>query len=244
MDTAQRWHVLLVEDDPDTVATVKEALAGANAVVEHADRVGRARELSHQRTFDAIVLDLGLPDGSGLDFAQELRERGDDIPVIMLTAQSGVPQRVAGLARGADDYICKPFASEELVERLRAVLRRSRPERSHVLRYAGVELDLLTREVRYRENSVNLSDREAALLAQFLRHPEEPISRDDLAQEVFGLSPEADTGVVNVYVNYLRNKLEHNLHQKRVIHTVRGTGYMLSAVEPGETAAAAQQRSY
>lgn len=231
-NACRRARILLVEDDAGVVHTVNEALSGPCFAVETADTLDAAQARIRDRSFDALILDLNLPDGDGLDLAATLRGDGVDIPIVMLTARVGVADRVAGFARGADDYVCKPFAPLELAARLRAVMRRSQPDRSHLLRYGGAELDLLTRTVQFGGMRVSLSDREASLLAYLLRHPEEPIPREVLAQEVFGLDADGDTGVVNVYVNYLRNKLEHGRRDQRLIHTVRGTGYMLSAAQP------------
>jgi two-component system response regulator MprA len=184
-----------------------------------------------RRNYDAVILDLTLPDGSGFELATALRARGCDVPIIILTGRSGVEERLDGFAHGADDYVCKPFAVEELVARLDAVLRRARPERQHLLKYSGVELDLLSRVVRRDDTQATLSDREAALLAFLIRHPEEPISRARLLEEVWGDAAEEDSSVVNVYVNYLRNKLEKGRYP-RIIHTLRGVGYMLSETSP------------
>jgi len=226
-------RLLLVEDDPVVAETIQQAMNAANLSVDHAETLDQARRQSATRTYDAIILDLGLPDGNGLALADAVRSSGNDIPILMLTARAAVHQRVNGFAHGADDYVCKPFAAEELVARVKALMRRARPERQHVLRYGGVELDLLKRAVRVSEMEVALSDREAALLAYLMRHPEEPLSREQLAQEVWGMDAEMDAGVVNVYVNYLRNKLEHGDRHGRLIHTVRGVGYVLSEREPG-----------
>jgi DNA-binding response OmpR family regulator len=242
MDAFGDARILLVEDDASIVAIVRDALAGVGAALEHTSTVREAKAAVRDRMFDAMVLDLGLPDGSGLDLAAELRADGVEVPILMLTARADVPDRLEGFARGADDYVCKPFAPKELTARLAALLRRSRPERSHILRYAGVELDLLKRVVQLSDATVGLSDREASLLAYFMRHPEQTVSREQLAQEVFGVAPDADTGVVNVYVNYLRNKLEYRLDQSRLIHTVRGKGYMLSAADPGESTPKARRK--
>lgn len=227
-------RVLLVEDDASVVATVREALGAIGVVVEAAGSIGQATPRVVARTFDAIVLDLGLPDGSGMDFAGMLRKEGVETPILMLTGRVDVPDRLAGFARGADDYVCKPFVPEELAARVGALLRRTRPERSQYLRYSGCRLDLLRRTVECGDKSVGLSDREASLLAYLMQRPEEALPREQLAQDVFGVSADADTGVVNVYVNYLRNKLEHGLGLARLIHTIRGTGYMLSIAELGE----------
>jgi two-component system response regulator MprA len=224
--------VLLIEDDRELARTVQEALRVANVSLDHAAALVDARRRISTRTYDAIILDLGLPDGSGLELAEAMRQSGSEIPILMLTAQTAVQQRLDGFAHGADDYVCKPFAVNELIARLKALLRRAHPERQHVLRYGDVELDLLKRVACRGDVAAVLSDREAALLAYLMRHPEEPLSREQLAQEVWGLDAETDSGVVNVYINYLRNKLEHGNRQNRLIHTVRGVGYMLAEVAP------------
>ncbi len=223
-------RLLVVEDDDEVGRMVAEALGRANLRIDRAPTAADARRLLTSRTYHCLILDLGLPDGNGLELARTIR-RASDVPIIMLTAQVSVPERLAGFAYGADDYICKPFATDELLARVQAVLRRSRPERQHMLRYAGLELDLLQRIVRHGEIEAVLSEREAALLAYLIRHAGEPLSRETLAQEVWGLA-ENEGGIVNVYINYLRNKLERGDRQARVIHTVRGVGYVLSEAEP------------
>lgn len=224
--------VLLVEDDDDVVATIEDVFRGTGMVLERVATLADAQLRVRSRMHDAVILDLGLPDGGGLALADVLRGVDEEVPILILTAQAGVAQRLEGFARGADDYVCKPFVPEELVARLRALLRRSRSERRHILRYGGVELDLLKRVVTSAGSSTPLSDREVALLAFFMRNAERPISRETLAQEVFGLEPHLDSGVVNVYVNYLRNKLGHGYREPPLIHTVRGIGYMLSEHPP------------
>jgi DNA-binding response OmpR family regulator len=233
MQANRRMRVLLVEDDAHVAETVCDALTARRAVVERAETIGAARDRLRDRLFDALILDLGLPDGCGLDLADALRAEGIDIPILMLTGRSDVSQRLEGFAHGADDYLCKPFDADELVARLAALLRRAQPERSHLLRYGGAELDLLKRTVTYEGTTSTLSDREASLLGHFMRHPEEVLSREHLAMEVFGLPADAESGVVNVYVNYLRNKLEQGQRYARLIHTVRGLGYVLATEEPG-----------
>jgi two-component system, OmpR family, copper resistance phosphate regulon response regulator CusR len=223
-------RILVVEDDADIAHMLSEALGEANMVADVASNLEQARGLLGLRTYDAVVLDLGLPDGNGLQLTDELRA-ASDVPVLILTAQADIRSRLAGFAHGADDYICKPFTPDEVVARIKVGLRRSPPEHRHLLRYAGLELDLLERKARRGPLEVVLSDREATLLAYLIRHAEEPLSRTTLAQEVWNLEME-DTGVVNVYINYLRNKLERGERQGRLIHTVRGIGYVLSDKEP------------
>ena len=224
-------RLLLVEDDPGVVQTVRDGLDTALFSLDHAATVAEALGRLTTRTYDVVVLDLGLPDGSGLELADRLRSTGSSVPILMLTARSRVDERLDGFGHGADDYLCKPFAVDELAARLKAVLRRARPERQHLLQYAGIELDLLKRVVSHNGVETTLSDREAALLAYLIRHPEQGLTRAQLIEEVWGDDAEGEGSVLNVYVNYLRNKLEQGRYP-RVIHTVRGVGYMLSETSP------------
>ncbi len=224
--------VLLVEDDVEVAATVRDALRPAGVALEHVTTLADAEACVDRRVYELLILDLGLPDGDGRDLAAVLRRAGNHVPILMLTAQTEVSQRLDGFASGADDYVCKPFVPEELAARVQAVLRRGRSQDQHVLHYGGASLNLLTREVSYLGRTTSLSGRETSLLAYLMKHPEEQLSRRQLAQEVFGLDPDTDTGVVNVYVNYLRNKLERGEARTRLIHTVRGVGYVLSQTEP------------
>jgi DNA-binding response OmpR family regulator len=224
-------RVLLVEDDAETAQIVQETLEAARLNVDRVDCLTDARQMLASRTYDCVVLDLGLPDGSGLELADSLRSTSE-VPILMLTAQAALQQRLDGFAHGADDYVCKPCMPDELVARIQALLRRARPERQHVLRYADLQLDLLRRTVTRGGAETPLSDREAALLAYLIRHAGQPVAREALGQDVWGLGPADDAGVVNVYINYLRNKLEHGNQAARLIHTVRGIGYIFSETPP------------
>ncbi len=226
-----RVRVLVVEDDPEVIQAVRNGLDARRFSFESAPTVAAGREQLAAGKFDVLILDLSLPDGSGLELADELRGAGSDVPILMLTARSGVQERVDGFRHGADDYVCKPFAIAELEARLGAVLRRSRPARPNVLTYADLEFDLLHREVRRGDSRALLSAREADLLAYFLRHADEHLPRSRILEEVWGNETEFESNVVNVYVNYLRNKLEQG-RNPRLIHTVRGVGYVLSAADP------------
>ncbi len=223
-------QILLVEDDAGASNAVKDALGAHGFSVAQAPTFSAGRKLIAASGFDAIILDLTLPDGDGLEFARRLRSEHNEIPILMLTARNAVFDRVAGFKEGADDYLCKPFDTSELVARLAAILRRTKAQR-HVLRYADVELDLITRIVRRGTRQATLSIREGDLLAYLMRHPEEVLHRERILEHVWGDEAEEDSNVLNVYVNYLRNKLEGSTHS-RLVHTVRGTGYILSEREP------------
>lgn len=231
MPPPARIRLLLVEDDGQVAQAVRAGLDPQRFALAHAVSIAAARRCLAGRSYDALILDLKLPDGSGLSLADGLRAAGSGLPILVLTAQSGLPQRLEGFGRGADDYLCKPFAVEELVARLGAILKRVPPERRHILRYADVELDLLRRVVRRGDTEVSLSSREADLLAYLIRHAEEVLPPARVIEDVWGDEAEDQGGVVNVYINYLRNKLEAR-GQPRLIHTVRGIGYVLSGSEP------------
>lgn len=233
MSSAVSLRVLLIEDDPVVTRIVADGLATQQLTVQSAPTLAVGARLLASQRFDAVILDITLPDGNGLDFASAMRSAGNDVPILMLTARGSVVDRVSGFRHGADDYLCKPFDMEELSARLHAILRRARSGERHLLRYADVQLELITRTVRRGDIEVTLSAREAELLAYLMRHAEEALLRERILQEVWGEEAEDDSNVLNVYVNYLRNKIEAGTHP-RVIHTVRGVGYMLSQKEPDE----------
>lgn len=226
-----RPQILLVEDDAGAARAACDALVTNGYEVSRADNLQSGRSMITSGKFDAVVLDLTLPDGDGLEFARFLRGGQNEVPILMLTARDTVLDRVEGFRHGADDYLCKPFDAAELVARLSAILRRTRAAQRHILHYADVEFDLINRSVRRGRRQATLSIREAGLLAYLMRHPEEVLPRDRILEQVWGDEAEEDSNVLNVYVNYLRNKLEGATHS-RLIHTVRGTGYILSERDP------------
>jgi two-component system response regulator MprA len=158
--------------------------------------------------------------------ARRLRVAGDHVPILMLTARDTVADRVVGFEAGADDYLIKPFAHEELLARVKALLRRTQPERHEVLRYADVELDTGTRVAHRGEREIELSPTEYELLSIFMRRPRQVLTRDVILERVWGLDFEGSSNVMEVYVGYLRSKLEAG-GEPRLIHTVRGVGYVM-----------------
>ncbi len=226
--------VLLVEDDVDVAQVVREGLAARGFAVSWASTLGEGEALLSGGGFDAVILDLALPDGSGLTFTTALRRAGNDLPILMLTAQTSVQDRVQGFQHGADDYLCKPFDVDELAARLQAIVRRARAGARHVLEYADLRLDLLTRVVERHDRKATLSARETELLAYLMRHCDVPISRERILAEVWGDEAEDDSNVLNVYINYLRNKIQPG-GIAQLIHTVRGVGYVLSLHSPDES---------
>jgi len=221
-------HLLLVEDDKRLADLIARLLAGDRHLVERASRGSDALDLAEVGGLDAVILDIGLPDLSGLEVARRLRAAGSRIPIIMLTARDAVRDRVIGLDAGADDYVVKPFAYEELAARLRALVRRSdgtsgaRPEG---LRCGAIVLDESARLVTVDERRVDLSPREFAMLECLLRHQGQVLSRDQLLDHAWPHDVDVLPGSVDAYVYFLRRKLGH---EARRIETVRGVGYRMT----------------
>ena len=219
-------HLLVVDDDPRITDLLRRILAFEGYSVSVAASGDEALRKVLERPPDLMVLDLMLPGVGGLEVARRLRAAGDQLPILMLTAKDAVPDRVVGLEAGGDDYLVKPFAPEELVARVKALLRRSAPERAEVLRYADLELDTGTRIAHRGTREIELSPTEYELLALFLRRPRQVLTRDIIMDRVWGLDFEGSSNVMEVYVGYLRAKLETD-GEPRLIHTVRGVGYVL-----------------
>ena len=214
-------RVLVVEDEDGIAAFLDKGLRAEGYAVQRASTGAEALDDSATGDVDIVVLDLGLPDIDGLHVLRRWRDQGMAAPVIVLTARDELDDRVRGLNLGADDYLSKPFDLEELLARLRARLRPSKGP-SSLLRAGNLEFDVLTRLVTQQGVVVDLTWRELALLEEFIRHPNQVLSRQRLMSRVWNLGFDAQSNVVDVYVGYLRRKLgEH------VIETVRGSGYRL-----------------
>jgi len=218
-------HILVVDDDPRITDLLRRILAYEGYSVAIASSGNEALNRTLERPPDLIVLDIMLPGITGLEVARRLRAAGDNVPILMLTARDAVAHRVEGLQVGADDYLVKPFAPEELVSRIKALLRRSQEERQEVLRYADVELDTGTRLAHRGAREIELSPTEYELLALLLKRPRQVLTREIILDRVWGLDFEGSSNVLEVYVGYLRAKLEAE-GEPRLIHTVRGVGYV------------------
>jgi DNA-binding response OmpR family regulator len=222
-------HLLLVEDDPRLQRVLRRLLEDDRHVVEVASDGESALEVADATTgIETVILDIGLPGISGLEVAKELRRGGRELSILMLTARDTVNDRVAGLDAGADDYLVKPFAYEELAARLRALARRTVPgsRRPEPILAAGpIALDERSRRVTVEGRSVDLSPREFSLLECFLRHPGQSLSRDQLLDQAWPFSVAVTPNAVDAYVHYLRTKLGD---AGRWIETVRGVGYRLA----------------
>jgi two-component system response regulator MprA len=218
-------HVLIVDDDEAVRASLAHALRrDGYAVSQASDGAGAVRSAAGER-FGAIVLDVLMPEPNGLEVCRILRGRGDETPILMLTARDLVADRVAGLDAGADDYLVKPFALDELRARLRALLRRSGQTRE-VLAFADLELDLAQCLVRRGERQIPLTRTEFAMLELFLRNPKRVLSRAAVFDAVWGYDFGPGSNALWVYISYLRAKLESG-GEPRLIQTVRGLGYVL-----------------
>ncbi len=223
-----RPRILVIDDDEGISSFLRRALSYAGFVVDAAGSGVTGLERALVAPPDAVILDVLMPGLDGLEVCRRLRAGDEDVPILMLTAKDEVADRVKGLECGADDYLVKPFAHEELVARLRALLRRRAPAgtAANRLRFSDLAVDLGTREVWRGDRAVELTAREFDLLAVFLRHPRQVLSRGQLLEQVWGFDFEANTRVLEVYVRYLREKLEAS-GEPRLIHTMRGAGYVL-----------------
>jgi DNA-binding response OmpR family regulator len=219
-------RILVIEDEEKVATFIRRGLEESALTV---DVVGTAEEaIGHTRTssYDAIILDLMLPGMGGLEFVRELRAGGQTTAVLALTARGSLADRVAGLDAGCDDYLPKPFAFEELLARLRALLRRSQPDRSPVLEYAGLRLDPSTRTVSRDGRPIELTNKEYALLELLLRRPNQVFTRTTIMERVWGYDFDTESNILEVYINFLRKKIDRG-HARKLLHTVRGVGYVL-----------------
>jgi heavy metal response regulator len=220
-------HILVVEDETKVASFIRRGLEASSysVDVEHDGAAGLRRLLEHD--YDLIILDVMLPRLDGLSLMKEIRQRQINIPVLLLTARVTIADKVMGLDLGADDYLTKPFIFEELLARVRALLRRSTSAPA-LLAAADLRLDPATREVTRGGKRIDLTPKEFALLEFLLRRHDQVLSRAVIAQHVWGVNYDTFTNVIDVYVNYLRNKIDNGF-QIKLIHSVRGVGYVLKA---------------
>lgn len=220
-------RILVVEDERKVASFIRQGLEEEGHVVEVTRDGAAALDLLLDSTpYDLVVLDVMLPKRDGLDVLKTLRARGVRTPVLILTARDAVADKVAGLDLGADDYLTKPFAFEELLARVRALLRRGTDQRAAVLRLGDLTLDPVTREARRGRRRIELTAREYSLLDYFLRQPGRVLTRPMIAEHVWGLDFDSESNIIDVYIGYLRRKIDAP-GEPRLLHTLRGTGYVM-----------------
>ncbi|ETR78315.1 transcriptional regulator [Afipia sp. P52-10] len=223
-------RVLVVEDNPELAQLLTKGLKAAGFDTDHLTSAVAAQEALAAARYAALILDLGLPDGDGLTILRELRARKDPIPVLVLTARGGVNDRISGLRTGADDYLVKPFAFEELVARLEALLRRPGQLLGRSLRLSNIVFDTESRQVFVDNKPQVLSARELAVLELLLRRKGSVVSKKHLEDQIFGLAGDVGSNAVEVYIHRLRKQLADIGAQVKV-NTVRGVGYIMTGDE-------------
>ena len=220
-----RKRILVVDDDARLAASLRRALAYEGYTVEVAADGPDALVAARDRPPDLVVLDVMMPGLDGVEVCRRLRE-GSDLPILMLTARDAISDRVAGLDAGADDYVVKPFAYDELLARVRALLRRREPGGRERLQCADLVMDVTAHEVRRGDRAIELTALQFNVLEHFLRHPRQVLERDQLLESVWGVDSDAISNVVDVTIADLRARLEAE-RLPRLLHTVRGVGYVL-----------------
>lgn len=219
-------RILVVDDEPEVLSLMRRGLTVAGYSVETAESGEEALDFAVVRSLDAVILDVRLPGMDGIEVCRRLRAGDADLPIMMLTARGRVPDRVAGLDAGADDYLVKPFSIDELLARVRALLRRARSSEAAQLRFADLVLDPSTRRVELAGRHIELTPKEFDLLEFFMRHPEQVLSRGTIFTRVWGSEYLGDSNLIDVHVMRLRDKLEAG-GESRLLHTMRGIGYSL-----------------
>lgn len=218
-------RILVIEDEKKVSSFIKRGLEQESYAVDVAEDGIEGQHMAEVNEYDAIILDIMLPKKNGLDVLKDVKAAGVKTPIILLTARDTVDDRVKGLDIGADDYLTKPFAFEELLARLRVLMRRG-GSGTPLLKFADLSLDPATRRARRGETEVELTVKEYALLEYLLRNPNRVLTRTLIAEHVWDQSFDSETNVVDVYVNHLRTKIDKDFPTK-LIHTVRGVGYVL-----------------
>ncbi len=219
-------RILVAEDDQYLGPSLKKGLEGSHYAVDLVTDGEEALSVGLAIPYDLIILDIMLPRIDGLAVCRKLRDQKRMTPILFLTALSGIDQRVNGLDSGADDYLTKPFAFRELEARVRALLRREGPSKTTALRFMDITLDTLTHEVRRGERLINLTSKEYILLELLMRHPEQVLSREMIAEHMWNIDANNLSNVIDVYIRYLRRKL-CEFGGPDVISTMRGFGYQL-----------------
>lgn len=220
------YNVLIVEDEENMVSFIKMELEYEGYNVDVANDGRRAVSLALEKDYDVILLDLMLPGINGIEVCRRIRKE-KETPIIMLTARDSVMDKVTGLKSGADDYLAKPFAIEELIARMEVIFRRNKKEKGNSeLKFKDIILDIEGRTVRRNNEVIELTNTEFQLLLMFMKNINRALTRDIIMENIWGYNSEAETNVVDVYVRYIRNKLDKN-DKEKYIQTIRGVGYIM-----------------
>lgn len=219
-------RILIVEDQLKMASFIKKGLQAQGYIADISETGMGAESMVIENEYDLIILDVNLPDQNGMDTARHLRQDGQKMPILMLTALSTTKDKIHGLDSGADDYLTKPFDFDELLARVRALLRRNNKSESSKLRFADIELDLIQRKVVRNNIEVNLTAKEFSLLEYFMRNPGRPITRIEISEHVWDVNFDTNTNIIDVYINMLRKKVDSPF-DKKMIHTMVGYGYIL-----------------
>ena len=220
-------RLLVIEDEPRIAEILKSGLRRAGFIVDVVDLCADAREALALTAYDAAILDLGLPDGDGLKLLTQVRAAHNRVPILILTARDAVEDRVSGLDTGADDYLVKPFATSELVARIKALLRRPGGALGLELHAGNIDFDTVGRDVRVGCNLLQLPRRECAILEHLMRRQGRVVPKSILEEKLYGIDDELESNAVPVHVHHLRRKL-HEAKATAEIHTIRGVGYLLT----------------
>ena len=224
-------RVLVIEDNPKMATAISQGLREQGFAVDAVHTGFEGEEQAAANSYDAVVLDLMLPDRDGLDVCRSLRRRGIKVPILILSAISATSDKVTGLNAGADDYLGKPFEFDELVARVRALLRRGQATEATTLRVGEVELDLTKRTVKREGREIPLTNKEFALLEYFMRKSERVLTRAQIGEHVWDMNFDPTSNVIDVYVSMLRRKVDKGF-ETPLIHTIIGRGYMFSLTKP------------
>jgi DNA-binding response OmpR family regulator len=221
-------RALVIEDNPKMAAAIAHGLEEQGYAVDTCHTGFEGEETAAQNEYDVLILDLMLPDRDGMDVCRGLRRRGLKTPILILSAISATSDKVTGLNAGADDFLGKPFEFEELVARVRALLRRGQATEAATLRVGDLELDLAKRRAKRGDQSIPLTSKEFALLEYFMRNPDRVLTRTQIGEHVWDMNFDASSNVIDVYVSMLRRKIDKGF-PSALIHTIIGTGYVFSA---------------
>lgn len=219
-------RILIAEDQPELLELLVKRLKQEGYGADGCPDGEEAAYYLETTSYDLVILDIMMPKKDGLTLVRELRAKGNPLPVLLLTARDAVSDRVAGLDAGADDYLVKPFSFDELLARIRVLLRRNTPHKGDQLSIGDLTMELSTHKVTRAGQPIELSSREFAMLEYLLRHQEQVVSREQIGNHVWDYSFEGGSNIVDVYIRYLRRKIDEPF-EKKLLHTVRGAGYQL-----------------